>query len=458
MRKQKLNTLWSVLHHLTVVLCGLVLPREILIHYGSEMNGVLHSISQFLSYAVLLELGIGAVIPAALYRPLAEHDNSRISAIMSSGSKVYRRIALVFTVYLGLLAWLFPALSGISNVTFLILVLGFGTIASYTAGTPERLLIISDQKGYVFYALTTAATLVSTVLQVILIRADFSLTRVKLAATAVNVLQIALILIYVKKHYKIDRKIKYTEEPIPQKWNGIAQHIAYFILENTDIILLTLFAGFKQVSVYAVYFMVINGVRGVFSAAAYSIQPKLGELKARGDGEALNRFFGVCEKYIHLAAAFAFGLVGLIIVPFVQAYTHTVTDMNYTRPLFAILMIVAYGIQSVRDLYDKVILASGHFKQTQRSYIIAACLNFGISIVAVQFWGLEGVAAGTLIAMAYQMLYMVWYDTKVLLKRSGWIFLRLVVTDAVLVAAMVLLFKLISPPVLDWFQWFFKMF
>ena len=453
-----MNTLWSVLHHLTVVLCGLVLPREILIHYGSEMNGVLHSISQFLSYAVLMELGIGAVIPAALYRPLAENDTSTISAIMASGTKVYRRIALVFTVYLGLLAWLFPVFSGFSNVTFLILVLGLGTIASYLAGTPERLLIISDQKGYVFYALTTAATLVSTVLQVILIRADFSLTRVKLAATAVNVLQIAGILLYVKKHYHIDRKIKYTEEPIPQKWNGIAQHIAYFILENTDIILLTLFTSFLQVSVYAVYFMVINGVRGVFSAAAYSIQPKLGELKARGDGKALNRFFGQCEKVIHLAAAFAFGLLGLLIVPFVQAYTHTVVDMNYTRPLFAVLMTVAYGIQSVRDLYDKMILASGHFKQTQRSYIIAACLNFGISIVAVQFWGLEGVAAGTLIAMAYQMLYMVWYDTKVLLKRSGWIFVRLVLADGAVVAAMVFLFKLINPPVLDWFRWFFDLF
>ena len=37
--------------------------------------------------------------------------------------------------------------------------------------------------------------------------------------------------------------------------------------------------------------------------------------------------------------------------------------------------------------------------------------------MAVQFWGLEGVAVGTLAAMAYQAVYMALYDTRVLLNR-----------------------------------------
>ena len=32
-------------------------------------------------------------------------------------------------------------------------------------------------------------------------------------------------------------------------------------------------------------------------------------------------------------------------------------------------------------------------------------------------WGLEGIAAGTLVAMVYQMLYMSLYDTRKILKR-----------------------------------------
>ena len=58
MNVQTKNTLCSVLQHITAIVCGLILPREILSHYGSEMNGMVHSISQFLSYTVLLEMGI----------------------------------------------------------------------------------------------------------------------------------------------------------------------------------------------------------------------------------------------------------------------------------------------------------------------------------------------------------------------------------------------------------------
>ena len=87
------NTLCSLLQHLCTILCGLILPREILIRYGSDMNGLVLSITRFLSYTALLELGIGAVIPAALYSPLAVRDFEKVSAILSSGYRVFHRIA-----------------------------------------------------------------------------------------------------------------------------------------------------------------------------------------------------------------------------------------------------------------------------------------------------------------------------------------------------------------------------
>ena len=451
-RQQARNTLWSVIQHLVAVLCGLILPREILSQYGSEVNGVFHSLSQFLSYTVLLELGIGAVIPAALYQPLAGRNMPRVSAILSSGRKVYQRIALICAGYTVLLVLLFPPLSGIDFAEKLILVLGATTFAKYMAGTPEQLLIISDQKGYVIYALATAAQIVSTIVQVALIRAEYTLWIVKGAAGIITVVQIGLICLYAKKHSAIDRKIRYTEEPISQKWNGIAQHVAHFVLENTDIILLTLFTTFKEVSVYSVYFLFISGVRGLFSAVCFSMQPKLGALKAGGDEAALNRFFGKYERWVHLSVAAAFGLLGVIIVPFVQVYSSAVQDVNYTRPLFALLITAAYGVQSIRDPYDKLIVACGHFRQTQKNYIVAASLNFGISIVAVQFWGLEGVAAGTLIAMVYQLIYMSVYITRVLLKRSGMIVLRNLLMDVVVVGALILLLQWIRLPYADLFR------
>lgn len=453
MKAQMKNTLWSVLQHFIGILCGLILPREILSHYGSEMNGVVHSISQFLSYTVLLEMGIGAVIPASLYSPLTVGDQHQISAILSSGYKVYRRIGLICIGYVISLATLFPTLSGVSAALPLVIVLGISRIVSYMVGQPEQFLVISDQKGYIIYILATVSQIVNTVSQVVLIRLGYPLYVVKLAGTLIGFIQIGLILLYVKRHYDIDRKVKYTEEPIPQKWNGVAQHVGYFVLENTDIILLTLFSTFQEISVYSVYFMVVSGIRQIFFSVTYSVQPKLGELQVREDKGALRRFFASFERWIHVATILAFGCVALFLVPFVQIYTEGVTDANYTRPLFALLLTLAYGFQSIRDPYDKLILASGHFKQTQKNYIIAAALNFGISIIAVQFWGLEGVAVGTLVAMAYQAVYMALYDTRVLLKRPYKVLLQNAVLDLALIGLFMLISQIIHLPVEEIFRW-----
>ena len=65
--------------------------------------------------------------------------------------------------------------------------------------------------------------------------------------------------VYVDKHYSINKKAVYTDEPIKQKWNGLAQHIASVVLDSTDTIVLTVFSTLANVSIYSVYYLVISG-------------------------------------------------------------------------------------------------------------------------------------------------------------------------------------------------------
>ena len=444
------NTVTAILQHLTAILCGLILPRIILAHYGSTLNGMVHSISSFLSYTVLIEFGIGAVIPAAFYKPLTEGDRDKISAVIASGYKVYRKIAAAAGIYLLILIAIFPCVTkhqvSRETTTMLLIVSGIGTIVHYLLGAPENLLLISDQKGYIAYGLSTASTICSTLLQIVLVRADCSLAFVKLCGTFVGFIRIAIIYAYVHKNYEINTRISYDTEPIPQKWNGIAQHVAYFILEKTDIFLLTLFASLEEISVYSVYFMVVSGVRKIFNSVCYSIQPKLGELQARGESGVLNRFFQKFERSIHLSTAVVYTIMGLLLVPFIRVYTEDIHDAQYIRPLLAGLMAAAYALQSFRDPYDKLILASGHFKQTQNNYIIAACLNFIISLFAVIKWGTEGVVFGTVSAMLYQLIYMAFYDSRNLLKRPVSVFLKMIASDILLAGVIILIVKPLAGP------------
>ena len=77
---------------------------------------------------------------------------------------------------------------------------------------------------------------------------------------------------------------------------------------------------------------------------------------------------------------------------------------------------------------------------------VSTFLNFGISIVAVNIWGMEGVAFGTLIAMLFQAVYMIVYDSRILLKRSvGNIFLCILIDILILISVVAISMLLKDP-------------
>ena len=106
-----LNTSSSLIFQLTTIVCGFIVPRLILKSYGSEVNGLINSIMQFLAIISFLELGVGAVIQSSLYKPLAENDYNQISRVMVSGQKFFSRLATILLVYVVILMGIYPLIA-----------------------------------------------------------------------------------------------------------------------------------------------------------------------------------------------------------------------------------------------------------------------------------------------------------------------------------------------------------
>ena len=414
------NTISSLVFQVTTIICGFILPRLILNAFGSEVNGLVNSIAQFLGMISFLELGVGAVVQSALYKPLAEKNQEDVSKIISSANKFFTRLGQILLIYVIVLVIVYPQFAG-KNFGFiytatLIVAISISSFAQYFFGIVNRLLLTADQRGYIQYNAQTLAVVCNTAACFILIRVGCSIQIVKLTTSLIYLLQPFLIYLYVRHHYSIDKKIKYTKEPIPQKWNGIAQHVAAVILDGTDTIVLTLFATLSDVSIYSVYFLVVKGVKQLFMSMTNGITSLIGELWAKQEIKELNKTFSWTEWVIHTGTTFVFGLTAILIVPFVRVYTLGIHDANYIQPLFAALIVAANAGHCLRLPYNIIILAAGHYKQTQNNYIIAAILNIVVSVVTVKAWGLIGVAIGTLVAMGYQTVWMAWYDSKNLIK------------------------------------------
>ena len=459
MRQRKLlyNTVSSLVFQLTTIICGFILPRLILNAFGSEVNGLVNSITQFLGVISFLELGVGAVVQSALYKPLAEKNQENVSKIIASANKFFSRLGQILLVYVTVLVVVYPRFAG-KNFGFaytatLIVAISISSFAQYFFGIVNRLLLTADQHGYIQYNAQTLAVVINTAACFILIQFGCSIQIVKLTTSLIYLLQPFVIYLYVRQHYKIDKKIKYTKEPIPQKWNGIAQHVAAVILDGTDTIVLTLFATLSDVSIYSVYFLVVKGVKQLFMSMTNGITSLIGELWAKQELDELNKTFSWTEWVIHTGTTFVFGVTAVLIVPFVRVYTLGIHDANYIQPLFAVLIIAANAGHCLRIPYNIITLAAGHYKQTQKNYIIAAIINIVVSVVTVKAWGLIGVAIGTLVAMGYQTIWMAVYDSKNLIRWPLRNFIKQLLVDVLTVIIGFLITRILSLHTVTYISW-----
>jgi len=414
---------------------GLVLPRLMLEYFGSEVNGLTQSVSQFLGIIGFLDMGVGQVVRSSLYKPLEENDIDQISRIMVSGGRFYRKIAYSLLCYVVILVVSYPFLVNRSfdwlYISCLIVIMSIGSFAQYYFGIIQEQLIHAHQKSYFVYYIQILFYLFNLIVCVCMINMNCSIHAIKLATAMIFLLKPLFYTWYVRRNYNIDWKISYEEEPIKQKWYGVAQHVSAVVLESTDNIVLTLFSTLSNVSVYSVYYMVVTNIHGLYQVAVTGIQSAAGAVWAKQDDNGIKQLFYSVEMSLHAVTVFLFSCTGLLIVPFVQVYTNEISDANYIQPIFAAILVLAYGIRCLRTPYNIWIMAAGHFKQTQRCHIIAAILNLAFSIFAVFQWGLVGVAIGTFVAMCYQTTWMIVYTTKNLIKCKASHILKRLLVDVV---------------------------
>ena len=94
--------------------------------------------------------------------------------------------------------------------------------------------------------------------------------------------------------------------------------------------------------------------------------------------------FSFTEWAIHSIAGFVYGCTAILIVPFIMVYTKGVYDINYNVPIFALLITLANLSHTLRLPYSIIVLSSGHYKETQNSYIITSAINLVISVIFVK--------------------------------------------------------------------------
>ena len=440
-----INMISGLILQTFTILSGFILPKIILTCFGSEVNGLVSSLNQFLSYISLVEGGITGVVMANLYKPIVEKDEQKISAVMVTANRFFKKIGILFVAYSVGLSIIYPLLFktefNFSYVCSLTLILSITVLVQYMFSITLKTLLDADKRVYVVNFTQTLIVICNVIFAQISVWVYPSIHILKLISGILFILQPVIFGYIVKRDWSTDPEYSL----IKSRWSGFAINLAAFIHGSTDITILTILTNLKTVSVYSVYGLVSNGIKALVQACLSGLSQTVGQAYAKKDWKELNQKLDLYEYVVFVLVFFIFTVTALLINPFIRLYTRDVTDANYNQPIFGILLIISEGLYLVKFPHLNLAYAANKFKEITVPAYIEALLNIVISVILVHKFGLVGVAVGTIVGMTYRMMFHVYYTSKIVPGRVQSIFYKKFCLFAISVAIGFMICSLVIP-------------
>ncbi len=445
------------MYEIVSLVCGLVSQRLILKSFGSAYNGVTQSITQFISYIELMKAGIGGVAMAALFKPLSRNDDKEMNEVLYSMQKFMKRLAFIFVAFVIGVAIIYPTLIvrdfGFWFTASLVFIISISTFVQYYLGFTYQVLIEADQKGYLIIYMQIVTAILNTIVSIVLINSGCSIHIVKLGSSLVHVIPPLFFNYYVHKNYNIDKTVKAESDKIPQRWDAAAHEVAAFVNTNTDVTVVTMFSGVKEVSVYSIYYYVISNMKKIVTKFSGGFASAFGNMYAKGEKDLMKKNLSLFELIIYSLVSVLYPVALAMVVPFVMLYTKGVNDVNYSRPGFALALTLASIFNCFRIPYRTIVIAIGHYKQTRNGAIAEAVINVVVSVLCTIRFGLIGVAIGSFCAMATRSYEFAKYLSENVIDRPMKDYFQHVFISLAILLAVNYAARFYTGGIDSWFKW-----
>lgn len=422
--KSKKNVIFSLGAQLLSMCVGILLPRVILVGYGSEVNGLLNSVTQIIAYMAIFEAGIQSVATKALYATIARDDKPATNSILSAVHRSYRRIGTAYSVALFFLAMVYALFASVQTLSYgevwlIVFFSGLANVVAFFRHAKYRILLVTDGKEYILIILNTITTITNNALKILLLSQNVDVCLVVIITFCTSLIQVFFIERHIQRHYQwIDLQVKPDLDALKQNKHVFIHQIAGLIFFNIDVLLLTLFCDLKAVSVYSVYKLIIGHISSFVSIPYKSSSFALGQQFTLNRDRFYSLFSGVQVLYCSLV--FSILTVTYFLMPFfISLYTKGIQDIAYCDPYLPFLFVFAELLNLLRVPPSHVVgNCAGHFKETLPQTIAETLINLFVSIVGVIMLGIYGVLLGTIVALFYRTLDFAIYVYKRILMKS----------------------------------------
>lgn len=409
------STIVTAIYQFIIMISGFIVPRVMLVAYGSELNGLVSSINQFISYFSLVEAGLAAAIVYSLYEPLATRNVNKINRILSAAKKYYYQCGYIFTFLVIVLAATYPLFNNtkqLSDIQIFVLVIALGakTFFDFFTLAKYRVLLTADQKVYIISAASIIYQIIYILIISILAFLRVNIVLVYLFAIVAVYSRTIILKSYVCRKYT---EIRYDLEPdksaLSKRWDALYQQMLGATQSGAPVVLATFFCSLSLVSVYTIYNMVMSGINGIMSIFTSGLGASFGDVLAKKEQATLERSYNLFVFVYSCINTFVYSVTTVLIVDFVKIYTADIYDQNYIFHVLGILIAFNGYLYNMKTPQGMLIGSAGHYKETRVQCTIQVLIIIIGGLILTPLYKLTGIMIASCLSNLYRCIDLLYY-------------------------------------------------
>lgn len=404
-KKSIINSLTAIISIIILSVLGFVSTTFLLKYLGLEYNGINSTFTNIVAVLSITELGLGGAITYNLYKPIAENDRKKISAIMHFYKKCYIRIGIII-IFLAIIVSLFVTsflkdLTIDSNyVRFLFIIFALNTGISYFLSY-NRNLFYAYQENYIVSVIDFIFKVIKVIFQILslIIWKNYAIFLIiNLLFTFLSNYTIHL---FAKKRYPDVISSKKFENKDVEK--NVFEYVKSYALMQlfsisinfSDSLIISSFISVIKSGLYANYYLIFSQITNIVVSFYHNIGASIGNLCAEDNKEKIKTVLVNLEFLSFFIASVTSCCFVFLTTPFIKLWIGEKYILSFS--LLAVL-VFNYYMNINRQNINYFVSASGLYKKVTFPFFIESLINIIISIILAIKIGLVGVFIGTMIS------------------------------------------------------------
>lgn len=393
----------SICNSLSTTIFNLIYNNYLIRIYGSHVNGLISTLTQFVSLFAIIEGGFTTAAIVATYKPIVEKDYNQLNDILFTAKKTYNRIGIMITagvfvcgtVYIRFIDSPFSYLQTYS----LLIVSVLTTASSLCLLSKYSILLQGNNKEYLSVCFTLTAKTITWIISMVLIVNNVHIVLVY-AINLLNVLlNVGLVRAYEKKYFPYATyKGNYKGGLIKGTGDVFFQKIANTVFTSTDLVLISACISLASASVYNLYYQIFRAIYTLLSSVVQAPFNSFGQLAHQDkSGKFLAKYFNIYQNLVLLVSTVLLCTTGALIIPFVKVYTAEIVDIDYVNPVLALLFFSQLFAQVINRPYGTILNSTGNFKMQNKQCLASAVVNLIVSVAFIKQWGICSIILGSVV-------------------------------------------------------------